>query len=65
MKNAEIGHNSHGSKHIASKLLTGTTTDKYAVVMDNGRTIVYISDKSKENETRLKYEMHNKHADLK
>jgi len=64
MKNEEIGHKSHASKHI-TKLLTGATNDKYAVVMDNGKTIIFISDKSKEDETRQKYEMRFKHVDLK
>jgi c-di-AMP phosphodiesterase-like protein len=39
------------------KLLMGSINDKYPVVMDDGRTIIYISDKSKEAETRLKYEL--------
>jgi hypothetical protein len=39
------------------KLLMGSISDKYPVVMDDGRTIIYISDKSKEAETRLKYEL--------
>jgi hypothetical protein len=41
-----------------SKLLTGSTSDKYPVVLDGGRTIIYIADKNKESETRLKYELH-------
>ncbi len=61
MKNDETGHKSHAVKH-ATKLLTGSTTDKYAVIMDNGKTIIFISDKSKEEETRLKYQMHGKHV---
>jgi hypothetical protein len=40
-----------------SKLLTGSTTDKYPVILDGGRTIIFISDKSKESETRRKYEL--------
>lgn len=39
------------------KLLTGVTSDKYAVLLDDGKTIVFISDKSKEAEIRLKYKM--------
>jgi hypothetical protein len=39
------------------KLIMGSISDKYPVVMDDGRTIIYISDKSKEAETRLKYEL--------
>ncbi len=59
MKNEEIKQKTHTTKHI-SNLLTGSIADKYAVVMDNGKTIVFISDKSKENETRLKYQMHSR-----
>jgi len=64
MKNEEIGHKSHTSKHIP-KLLTGSTMDKYPVVMDNGKTIIFISDKSKENETRLKYQMRGPQVNVK
>lgn len=64
MRNELIGQKAHASKHV-SKLLTGSTNDKYAVVMDNGKTIVFISDKSKEAETRLKYQMRFQHVDVK
>ena len=40
-----------------SKLLTGSLTGKYPVILDGGRTIIFISDKSKESETRRKYEL--------
>ena len=40
-----------------SKLLMGSIMGKYPVILDGGRTIIYISDKSKEAETRLKYEL--------
>ena len=39
-----------------SKLLTGSTKDKFPVSFDGGRTIIFISDKSKEQETRKRYE---------
>ena len=39
------------------KLSMGLTSNKYPVALNDGRTIVYISDKSKETEIRLKYEM--------
>ncbi len=39
-----------------SKILTGSTTDKYPVILDGGRTTIFISDKSKESETRKRYE---------
>jgi hypothetical protein len=61
MKNELIGQKAHASKHI-SKLLTGATNDKYAVVMDDGKTIIFISDRSKEDETRLKFQMRNNQA---
>lgn len=40
-----------------AKLSMGSTAGKYPVIIDGGRTIVFISDKSKEAETRLKYEL--------
>jgi len=46
-------------------LSTGSTIGKYPVVMDNGRTIVYISDRSRENEIREKYTMHELHPDAR
>lgn len=33
----------------------GSTKGKYPVVLDDGHTIIFISDKSKEAETREKY----------
>lgn len=39
-----------------SKLLSGSTKDKYPVVLDGGRTIIFIDDKSKESETRKRYD---------
>ena len=39
------------------KLSMGSTIDKFPVVLNDGRTIVYISDQSKEAEIRLKYEL--------
>ena len=39
-----------------SKLLSGSITDKYPVILDGGKTIIFISDKSKEAETKQKYE---------
>jgi len=40
-----------------SKLLTGSTADKYPVILDGGKTIIFIADKSMEAETRYKYEL--------
>jgi hypothetical protein len=39
-----------------SKLLNGSTKDKFPIIMDGGKTIIFISDKTKESETREKYE---------
>jgi hypothetical protein len=39
------------------KLLMGSTKEKYPVILDGGKTVIYISDKSKIEETRLKYEL--------
>lgn len=38
-----------------SKLLFGSVVDKYPVVLDDGRTIIFIRDKSREREIRLRY----------
>ncbi|MCK9203372.1 MAG: hypothetical protein M0P58_02920 [Bacteroidales bacterium] len=38
-----------------SKLLMGSLVGKYPVVLDDGKTTIYISDLSKEPETRLRY----------
>jgi hypothetical protein len=46
----------HRYKIPDAKLLTGSVAGKYPIVLDDGRTVVFISDKSKESETRLKYE---------
>ena len=39
-----------------SKLSSGSVEDKFPVLLDDGRTIVFISDKSRESETRKNYE---------
>jgi hypothetical protein len=44
-----------------SKLLTGSIVDKYPVVLDGGKTIIFIADKSMEAETRYRYELRNQH----
>ncbi|MEI7501273.1 MAG: hypothetical protein WCK84_12610 [Bacteroidota bacterium] len=38
-----------------AKLLMGSTTNKYPVVLDGGKTTIFISDKSREREIRLRY----------
>jgi hypothetical protein len=40
-----------------SKLLNGSVSDKYPVVLDGGKTIIFIADKSMEAETRYRYEL--------
>ena len=65
MRTELIGQKAHASKHISKILLTGSTNDKYAVVMDNGKTIIFISDRNKEAETRLKYQMRNQQVSIK
>lgn len=50
-----LAHNR--SKIPDPKLLMGSIAGKYPVILDDGKTTIYISDKSKEDETRLKYEL--------
>jgi len=38
-----------------SKLSSGSVVDKFPVLLDDGRTIVFIADKSREREIRLRY----------
>jgi hypothetical protein len=45
------------SKISDEKLLMGSIKKKYPVVLDDGKTIVYIADESKAEETRLKYKL--------
>jgi hypothetical protein len=39
-----------------AKLLSGSLIGKYPVVLDGGKTTIFITDKSKEAETRQNYE---------
>jgi len=50
------------SKIPDEKLLMGSLKGKYPVVLDDGKTIVYISDESKADETRLKYKLLRENA---
>jgi len=45
------------SKIPDAKLLMGSTLGKFPVILDDGKTIVYILDESKADETRLKYKL--------
>lgn len=47
----------HHYKEPNSKLLTGSLVGKFPVVIDGGKTIIFISDKTKEEETRRNYEL--------
>jgi len=40
-----------------SKLLTGSLIGKYPVILDGGKTTIFISDPSMESETRKNYEL--------
>ena len=39
-----------------SKIFYGSVANKYPIILDGGRTIIFISDKRKESEIRQKYE---------
>jgi hypothetical protein len=41
-----------------SKLSSGSVADKFPVLLDDRRTIVFITDKSREREIRLRYALH-------
>ena len=45
-----------------TKLLTGSVEGKFPVTLDDGKTIIFISDKSKEAETRKKFEIRRKRS---
>jgi hypothetical protein len=40
-----------------SKLLTGSLTGKFPIVLDGGKTTIFISDLSRETEIREKYQL--------
>ena len=40
-----------------SKLSSGSLINKYPVILDGGKTIIFIEDQSKETEARERYEM--------
>jgi hypothetical protein len=47
----------HRSKIPDDKLSMGSLKGKYPVILDDGRTTVYILDESKAEETRIKYKL--------
>ena len=49
----EISNHKHSVPE--SKRSSGSVTDKFPVMLDDGRTIVYIADRSREREIRLRY----------
>jgi hypothetical protein len=61
MKNDVLANRMNLANHRLSvphsKLLTGSIIDKYPVVLDGGKTIIFIADKSMEAETRYRYEL--------
>jgi hypothetical protein len=48
-------HNRH--KVPDSKLLSGSVAGLYPIILDGGKTIIFISDLSKEGETRERYQL--------
>jgi hypothetical protein len=40
-----------------SKLSSGSLVNKYPIILDGGKTIIFITDQSKEPEVREKYEL--------
>jgi hypothetical protein len=47
--------NHHKNSVPKSKLSSGSVANKYPVLLDDGRTIVFIADKSREREIRRRY----------
>jgi hypothetical protein len=40
-----------------SKLLTGSLVGKHPIILDSGRTVIFITDLSKESEIRERYQL--------
>jgi hypothetical protein len=61
MKNDIVDNRLNVSNHRVqipqSKLSSGSISEKFPVVLDDGKTIVFIRDKSKEREIRLRYSL--------
>lgn len=51
----------HKDRIPKTKLMSGSVTEKYPVVLDDGKTVVYITDKSREREVRLRYAFRQGH----
>ena len=52
-----MGISNRQNKVPKPNLLAGSLAGKYAVVLNDGRTVIYITDKSKESEIRARYEL--------
>jgi hypothetical protein len=50
----------HRGSQNHSAILTGSTADKHPVILDGGKTIIFVDDKSMETETRNRYELRKK-----
>ena len=50
-----ISVSNHQHRVPKPKLSTGSIIGMYPVILDDGRTIIYTSDKSKESEIRSRY----------
>ena len=50
----------HRQNVPVTKLNSGSVVNKYPVVLDGGKTIIFISDKSLEAETRTRYALRRK-----
>ena len=45
----------HNRRVPKAKTATGSLTGKYPIILNDGRTIIYVTDKSREEEIRSKY----------
>ncbi len=45
----------HTRRVPKAKTATGSLTGKYPIILNDGRTIIYVTDKSREEEIRSKY----------
>jgi hypothetical protein len=50
----------HKNTIPASKMMRGSINDKFPVVMDDGKTVIFISDRAQEAEIRYRYNMRRK-----
>jgi hypothetical protein len=50
-----FNRSNHMKKTLKQEISTGSLTGMYPVILDGGKTVIYINDKNKESEIRLKY----------